>query len=671
MAKCRLRLLAGLLVLGLGAVLLAQQFQPPPPQKLDEQTTLKINAKLENLRGIVTSLRKQGLPDPWLSDIEIYLKAATWAVEHNEFPSLATADWTLEALERGTLRARLASSGETPWYNQTGFPVVRAYRSKIDDSLQPYAVTLPKDYGKNPKKKWRLDVVLHGRDPSLNEIKFLHQFSGEKAGPAPDYVRLDIFGRGNNAYRWAGEVDVLEALNAFAAVETKLGRGQLPDPAKVVLRGFSMGGAGTWHLGLHMPDRWCVIGPGAGFTATHGYAKGLPAKLPDYQEKCLRIYDAVDYAENVFDVPVVAYAGADDDQLQAARNIEERLKDLPFKGQMKLLVAPGLKHAFPAEWQKKAEEAYAPFAAKGRPDVPDHVRFVTYTLKYPTCEWVEILALNKHYEKALVDAKLLEKGYEIKTANVQALHLTVPADSPTTFPIKIDGQTLDVRAWVSQNLIANVYLRLHKGMWKSVLPQKLLSERAQKPRKVAGLTGPIDDAFTDTFLCVRGTGKTWHPAIQAYTDARLEQFKKEWSKFWRGELPIKNDNEISDQDIAGKHLILFGDPASNSLISQVLDGLPLDWDQKQITLGGQTYKSADHVPVLIYPSPLNSQRYVVLNSGHTFHQPDYIGTNALLYPRLGDYAILHLAASKDDPLAVEVGTAGLFDDSWQIGTKAE
>ena len=66
----------------------------------------------------------------------------------------------------------------------------------------------------------------------------------------------------------------------FLAMEAKLGRADWIDPDKVVLRGFSMGGAGTWHIGLHRPDRWCVIGPGAGFTRTHGYVAGLPEKLP-------------------------------------------------------------------------------------------------------------------------------------------------------------------------------------------------------------------------------------------------------------------------------------------------------------------------------------------------------------------------------------------------------
>src|SRR5207302_4196848 len=140
----------------------------------------------------------------------------------------------------------------------------RAYRSRIDGSVQPYAVSYPADYGRDRIKKWRLDVVLHGRDTGLTEVKFLHEHAGGKPVPADQsFVQLDIFGRGNNAYRWAGEVDVIEAIDAFVLAERLAGRELLLDPARVVLRGFSMGGAGSWQLGLHSPSRWCVVGPGA------------------------------------------------------------------------------------------------------------------------------------------------------------------------------------------------------------------------------------------------------------------------------------------------------------------------------------------------------------------------------------------------------------------------
>ena len=211
-------------------------------------------------------------------------------------------------------------------------------------------------------------MVLHGRNDDMTEVSFLHPLNGiRKAAADQDWVQIDIYGRGNNAYRWAGETDVDEAVENFLGVEQLMGRAPLIDRNRFVLRGFSMGGAGTWHLGLHRPSQWCVIGPGAGFTTTHGY-KNLPDKLPPYQEACLSIYDAVDYAENAFDVPVVAYDGADDPQLAAARNVEEKLKPLGIP--MTLLVAPGLKHEFPEEWRKKAEAEYEKYTLKGRPEQP-------------------------------------------------------------------------------------------------------------------------------------------------------------------------------------------------------------------------------------------------------------------------------------------------------------
>ena len=181
-----------------------------------------------------------------------------------------------------------------------------------------------------------------------------------------------------------------------------------------------------------------------------------------------------------------------------------------------------------------------------------------------------------------------------------------------------------------------------------------------------GLQGPIDDAFTDAFLCVRGTGKPWHAATQKYADANLARFEAEWSKYLRGRLPIKDDVAVDDADIASKHLILFGDPSSNSILGQIVDALPLTWTAKDVAFKGKTASAAGHVPVLIQPNPLNAAKYVVVNSGHTFHAKEFQGTNAQLYPRLGDYALLRLEPTSTDALGVEVVHAGLFDEYWRL-----
>ncbi len=644
------------------------QYEAPSVQKPDKEILKAIEEKTDQLARKIAHLRTVGIQDVFLVQLEVFHRAAVMIVKHNEFFDKNAGQWTLDVLDRGLLRASQQERGESALQTVPTYSIPRGYRSIIDGSVQPYAVTYPLDYAKNPKKKWRVDVVLHGRNNGLTEVSFLHKYLSEKETPKDlNYVRLDIFGRGNNAYRWAGESDVYEALEHFVTVERGMNRFQFLDPARFVLRGFSMGGAGTWHLGLHRPDRWCVLGPGAGFTTTHGYVGKMPEKLPPYQEACLSIYDAVDYAENVAMIPVVAYSGSDDPQRKAAQNIEDRLKPLGLS--MTHLVAPGLKHQFPPEWQKKAEAEYARHAAKGRPSYPNKVRFVTWTVRYSSCDWVEILALNSHYHLSRVEAETTDDGvtYNVKTTNIRALSLRLPGQA-TAEPVKvtIDDQKLTVRPLPGAGGSLYLYLERKAGQWRPFFLEKLVVERMRQPQKSVGLQGPIDDAFMVPFLCVRGTRDAWHSATDQYARANLERFQKEWSKYFRGELQIKDDVDVTSLDIASSHLILFGDPASNTIIEQVVDGLPLKWTRDSITWNGKQYPANQHVPVLIYPSPLNIDHYVVLNSGHTFHAADFQGTNALLYPRLGDHALLKCSANDKDPLDVTVVQAGLFDDYWKM-----
>jgi hypothetical protein len=209
------------------------QFAPPAARPPDAATLKEIETRLEKLERVVSTLERQGVKDNLVAEVAVFHKATAWIMRHQEFFQADSAARTLETLDRGLLRASQVAQGEAPWLNQTGQAVVRAYRSHIDGSVQPYAITLPADYGQDPRRKWRLDVVLHGRDSTLTEVKFITQYAGDKPAPKEhDYVQLTIFGRGNNAYRWAGEMDVLEAIDAFVGTERLLGR-NLIDPRRV------------------------------------------------------------------------------------------------------------------------------------------------------------------------------------------------------------------------------------------------------------------------------------------------------------------------------------------------------------------------------------------------------------------------------------------------------
>jgi hypothetical protein len=170
--------------------------------------------------------------------------------------------------------------------------------------------------------------------------------------------------------------------------------------------------------------------------------------------------------------------------------------------------------------------------------------------------------------------------------------------------------------------------------------------------------GPIDDAFTTPFLCVRGTGQSWHPAVQAWADARLKQFARDWDRYFRGTLPVKDDKDVTDDDVRRCNLVLFGDPSSNRWISTVLPKLPLRWTADELEIAGKKYAAADHAAVLIQPSPLAAGRYLVLNSGHTFGETELASLNYLLFPRLGDWAVLTVPAG-------DVASAGFCNEQWR------
>jgi hypothetical protein len=176
------------------------------------------------------------------------------------------------------------------------------------------------------------------------------------------------------------------------------------------------------------------------------------------------------------------------------------------------------------------------------------------------------------------------------------------------------------------------------------------------------LQGPIDDAFDSPFLCVVGTGTAWNPRVQAWAEGRLKTFADAWRLYLRGAVPIKKDTEVTPDDIERRHLILFGDPGSNRLIARLLGELPLRWSEREIELKGQAFDARSHVPVLITANPVNPLRYVVLNSGHTFGAREFRGSNALLYPRLGDHAVIE-AGDLDGPDTVKL--SGYFDENWK------
>lgn len=549
------------------------------------------------------------------------------------------------AIERNTERA---VSTTAPWTTKHG-KVIRGFISSIDSSTQPYGVIIPKSY--DGTKPMRLDVVLHGssKPVGMSELKFLSRFDegDEEKGSAPDvdYIELHPLGRVENCYRWAGETDVFEAIEAVC-------RNYKIDRDRIVLRGMSMGASGTWHLGLKYPDRFVAIGPYCGYVDTHrfsetpipGFIKVGP--LPPHQELGLHMLDSVDYAANATMVPEIACIGDKDTFFQAHVIMGQAYakEGVPFTN----LISQGTGHVIDPKTHAEQMRRITEIAEKGINHDPQQLRFVTWTLKYNRCHWLELLSLGRHYERAEFRASVTADAIDVsEVRNITRFAIHRPVKT-----LRIAGA--DIPLPPHQTTDALVFTKTGDS-WRSDGSRKEIKLTGKQP----GLQGPIDDAFATPFLCVRGTGKPWNATVNIWAAAELKRFEYEWARYMRGPLPVEDDTEVTEADVRDKHLILFGDPGSNSWIAKALPQLPLTWTRDELRLGAEAQSAQDHSPAFITASPLAKNRYLVINSGHTFHEKEFSAFNYLLFPRLGDWAVIKVGAEE------KIIRAGYFDEEWR------
>jgi hypothetical protein len=180
-----------------------------------------------------------------------------------------------------------------------------------------------------------------------------------------------------------------------------------------------------------------------------------------------------------------------------------------------------------------------------------------------------------------------------------------------------------------------------------------------KTAKRHGLQGPIDDAFMDSFIMVRPTGASMNAQVGAWATNAMAKAVEAWRLQFRGEPRVKDDTDLSDEDIAGSNLVLWGDPDSNVVLRRIMDKLPMKWTSGGVRYSGRYYSSKNCVPILIYPNPLNPKHYVVLNSGFTFAEAG-VKSNALQVPQLPDFVVIDINAGN------YVLDAGFFDEGWRF-----
>ncbi len=535
--------------------------------------------------------------------------------------------------------------------------LVGGYRSRIDDSVQPFGIVLPAGFQAENSKPHRVDVWLHGRGDTKTEIAFLTERRNKAGQYTPaETVVLHPFGRHCNAFKFAGETDVYESISHLEAL--------LPvDHQKLAIRGFSMGGAGCWHFAVHDPGNWFAANPGAGFVDTIVYQRWqgkMPYRLSETRSKLMKWYDVLPWVGNLQNTRTVAYSGEIDKQKQAADRVVAQADKLGMK--IDYVIGEGMGHKIDPKSGERIEKIIDQWAGAIVEPPRERIDFTTYTLRYHQVDWLSVTGLVEHWNAGKVRAEI--KGptdIEITTDGVTRLKLDFRESgwpgSRRNANVTIDGEKLLAEDWGEASGLQIEFEK--KGQWRVV--EVIDSGRRKRP----GMQGPIDDAFCDRFLFVAPTRPASHGVVQRWIDQEFTYAKDRWRELMRGDIRVTNDNEVTAEDIESNHLICFGDFSSNQYLRSIAPQLPIKWTRQQLTLGSREFDPAIHAAVFCFPNPKNPSKYVVVNSGMTFREFSNV-SNSRQIAMLPDWAVLNVSEKSDGIFPATVVSDGFFDEKWEL-----
>ncbi len=618
--------------------------------------------------------------DPHAADADIFLKAVRFALEFHEWYDRNPADGVKKAnalLDEASRRIDALQHRQMPWMEGAGAKVLGFY-SKLDHSPQPYAVEIPDglNWGIG-RPAVPLCLWLHGRGDTTTDLHFLDaRLSGRPAGPfhPANAIVIHPFGRYCNGWKSAGEMDVLECRDdAIARFHG--------DPERVDLAGFSMGGAGAWHLGAHYADQWACVHTGAGFVDVRRYQKlGTDDLPPWYEQRLWGLYDVPDYARNFFNVPLMSYSGEIDAQRDAAEYMSQVLGREGFT--LNHLLGPGMGHRYHPDALPRIQGFLEASAADGRHPFADKVTLQTRTARYGRMKWVAALELEETWTDARVDAEVLPSNrIRVETRNVHRLAVYPPPKTRTHDPIRleVDRQTLEVSGLRTRPQFRTfreigdtgpdldlciVTLERVEGKWTRVE-----TGRQRPVHKDARFSGPIDEAFLREFVVVVPDGRSKFDRVQRWVDAESRHFLKRWRGLMRGEPQVRNAAEVTE-DVWSRWqtnritIVLWGDPSSNRLLRRIASQLPIQWTADGLRAGSATYDPARCLPVFACPLAPDGA-VVVVNSGLTFREADD-RTNSLQNPKLPDWAILDITDPSEDGRTPRIVGADFFDEDWRV-----
>jgi poly(3-hydroxybutyrate) depolymerase len=479
-------------------------------------------------------------------------------------------------------------------------------RSNVDRSIQYTAVMPPAD--PQPDTSYGLILSLHGASVEA---------TGQAAAYSPkDWAYLvAATNRRPYGFDWEewGRLDALEALDdALAAFPI--------DPLRVHLTGHSMGGHGSWHVGVHFTERFGVVAPSAGWISFDLYVGAQNPPPPVPVQRARAASQTLDYVENFAQSSVYIIHGSADDNVPVshARQMSQVLQ--PIAPQLSYHEEPGAGHWWDVDPEEGADCVdWEPMIATMEATVRDPLPLeLAWRSPAPwvaaSRSFVTVRSAIDPLADVAVASSQNGSSLTVTTENVRSMTLAASRLSGID-TIVVDGVPYDATG-------GDIAIGPATG-------------------KTPEQYGPLNQVFHRPFCWV------WDDAGPAAYRDYASWLTSWWSVIGNGHacgVPLSRRDEVA----ASHNLIYLGVPRG-----AVAAPLPIAWDATGVTVGATRFDGA--AVFFVYPDGDRLAAYVAAPEG----------SEHLLYRWLP-----FTSRSGEPDFVVRDGggrvASGFFDADWQI-----
>jgi dienelactone hydrolase len=543
----------------------------------------------------------------------------------------------------------LERSGQTGRIRPYGF-VRLAYRDEVDGSPQFCRAYLPAGY--DPTQRWPLVVQIHGYNPA-NPV-YVRWWSADRRHADVDtefsnrqrVIYMEPHGRGNTQYLGIGDSDVVRAI---AEAKKLLG----VDEDRVYLTGDSMGGWGTWNVASRHPDLFAAIAPVFGGADYHSQMSEEELGTLSPVERFFRERQSSwAMADGLLNVPILVLHG-DMDQAVSVEYSRWALRLLQRWGyDVRYHEFPGRIHEA-LECQNNGNMSIEWFLRHRRDPNPRKVRIRSAELRHASAYWAQVDQAKSPLAFMAVDAEIVDRNViRLDTENVLEVALSPSA-------ALVDPSKAVRVVW---NGAARV-VDWQEGRLRLAAP----GYAPAAVRKTRRLPGALADFTVTPFAVVVGTISK-DPELAALCEQKAKAFIDGWRDWQKQEPRVFKDTEISDADMTRYSLLLVGGPEANRATKKLAARLPLQIATERVVIDGKAFLVKDAAVQMIYPNPLNAERYVWV-AASTSADGMYFCESSLQPRGDWDYVIRdgRFPAHKQpaSPLQTNV-VSGMFDYNWRI-----